>query len=305
MKKIIFESYKDDVVFVENGYKKHYLYFDNCDPVNSLIYFSLVMFDEGELTIDCDIPFWMEWLDFFCKANKITKNFKFSGDVKKILDDKVPHKKKRPVLMFSGGKDSTTSLYHLPEPHTMVFKAQHYAVENYPRDSEFFSTNLDNELYHCKKKMRGRLHLELFFPLINKYRDTFMGIEKEVWDYPEGFLFYDIPEYSEFLCRHGLVLDSAIKHLYSPEIIEYLLKYDIPFSKCGGDDFCYKDERCLNFFIMGCNKEEHTFDREKYLNKHPKLKAHKDIHKTVDKIVKEVRTQMYFYDLIAHHWKGI
>jgi hypothetical protein len=298
-----YKYYNQNIIFVEKGWQKHFLCFDNCDSINGMIYFSLVMFNDAEITWDCDKNFWTEWLDFFCSSFGTDRNIKFTGDQVDIVHDKIVRKNSLPNLMYSGGKDSLLSKILLTDPHLMVFRAQHYQAVKCV--AEVFTTNVDNEIYHSNKYFRGKLPLELLFPIINKYDNTYMGIEKEIWENPHNLINIDVKAYSELLAKYGLTLDSAIKGMYSEEVLRTLAVYERNYPKCGGNDFCYDDERCLTLFIMGCNKTMHDFDRDKYLDKHSKLKKHQDIHKTIDAIVSNSKHQHYFHELANKHWKGM
>jgi len=294
------------VFFVNNGYRKHYLYFDNADSLNGVILFCVVMFNDIEINWNCDTEFWKEWLDYYCT---------YSGQKKKItfVGDRIPIEESKAynfggAVMFSGGKDSALALNLKHNSVALIFDAQHYYydvsyISNAEHPIEYFTSSIDNEMYHCNKHLRGLLHLELILPIINRYKRTYMGIEKEVWFNDKTPMLYNMPKYRELLMRYDLDFDSPVKHLDSREILKKLTDNEIKFVKCNrpGDDFCYHCEKCFTYFLMGCNKPEHGFDRTKFLTEHPKLADHRDVHKTINTIVKDDRSINFLHHIAVEY----
>jgi len=51
--KLNFIKHNNNVYFVECGYNKHFIYVENCDVLNTLILFSVMVFDNFYIDFDC------------------------------------------------------------------------------------------------------------------------------------------------------------------------------------------------------------------------------------------------------------
>ncbi len=265
-----FIKHNDNVYFVECGYHKHFIYMENCDVLNTLILFSVMAFDNFYIHFACDDEFWREWISFYCSSQGIEKNIEFRNtDVKPI--DKLNDK----VLFYSGGKDSYVSRILLPNIKIMQYKVQVYKVP-IEKSAEIICTNFDNELFHSRKYARAHLKLELYLPIISPYRTNYLGIEKEIWyDGVRALggmsdLGYNLVVYSLLLKKYGMTFDSPVKEYYSKDLLKRIkfLELDNNFIKCNSSDagkenkFCLDCEKCLTYYIQGCNMKEHSFDRK-------------------------------------------
>lgn len=266
MIKLSVEEYKHgQVYFVKKGYSKHYLYFDGLDVRNTILFFSLFMFNDVEIDMDCDLNFWKDWRDYFQEETMVRRNVKFTGKYVSIREDKSTH---FDVLWYSGGKDSAYARAMRPDLKLIQFIAQVYGIKEVS-SSKKISGNFDNEIFHCRLNLRKWLKTELFFPLISPYQNNYFGYEKEVWENSKIMCNYDLPLYQMLFREYNMIYDSPSKETESGDIIKYLFSNGIDIVKCdstdyGKDDiYCYGCQKCITAYAMGCNLEEHGFDRSK------------------------------------------
>lgn len=270
MIKLSVEEYKHgQVYFVKKGYSKHYLYFDGLDIRNTILFFSLFMFNDVEIEMDCDIDFWKEWLDFFQQETGVRRNIKFTGQQSNIILDKKDH---FDVLWYSGGKDSVYARAMRPDLRLIQFIAQVYGVKEVSTAKKV-SGNFDNEIFHCRIGLRKWLKTELFFPLISPYQNNYFGYEKEVWENSKLMCNYDLKKYQKIFANHGLILDSPSKETYSGDIMKHLFENNLDVVKCDSTDYgkedvyCYGCQKCITAYAMGCHLDTHGFDRFKMYDK--------------------------------------
>lgn len=278
--------FRDDVVFVEKGYEKEFLYLHKCDEINTIILFSVLRFNRFNIPFDCDIHFWRIWIDWFSESTNIKKQITFTGKQNSISRCKYTGKS----LLYSGGKDSRFAEIQLADAISdgkikkVTYIAQAYRPSFYD-SSEFsrvvikwpphvyFSCNLDNIIWHQFPELRKYLKLEVLFPIMSVDSNVLINIEKEIWDAPEAMLFFNIRNYYDILAEFGLNVKSPIKDFDSYEILKYLKSGNFEFEKCNanyneGKEFCYDCEKCFTYLLLGCDLETCGFDRKKYLEKH-------------------------------------
>lgn len=312
MKRVIIERYNRNVFFIEFDNRTHYLYMDNVDFINTLILFIVLMFDDAELILDCDINFWQEWIDFYSEEKKIKKNIKFTGD-------NIPLRKidSSPTILYSGGKDSEFTRLFYPHYSLLQFRAQVYRVM-YNKSAFKMTSNFDNEIFYSRPSIRSHVKLEIILPIISPLNNLILGIEKEIWDYSKLIYGYNYPKYVDLLSKYGIYVTSEVNRFYSNEILKDLKNLDATFVKCGdflkedriffredlrNNDFCYNCHKCFIYYFMGCNKEVHNFDREKFENiRERKGNPIHDIKDFLSFYLKSNNDEMskYFYDTILH-----
>lgn len=273
MKPVIVEKYNKNVFFLEFGNRTHYLYMNNVDFINTLVLFSVLMFDDAELRFNCDINFWQEWIDYYSAEKKVKKNIKFVGDNVPIMKLDATS-----TILYSGGKDSEYTRLLYPHYDLLQFRAQVYRVM-FNQSAFKMSSNFDNEIFYSRPSIRSHVKLEIILPIISPFNSLVLGIEKEIWDYSKLVYGYNYPEYVALLQKHNIFVTSEVNRFYSNEILKDLKSLDATFVKCGdfltkdrifipevlkNNDFCYNCHKCFIYYFMGCNKEIHNFDREKF-----------------------------------------
>lgn len=255
-----------NVHFVSKGYDKYFLYFSNADAINSIIYFSIVMFNKFEIGLPCDKNFWKEWIKFYEETYGIKKTIEFTGAYVPIHTQKANGKK----LFYSRGKDSHfASLIESVDKIQLLYPMIPQRVET---GIETIITNVEDVLWHGNSHQQTVSNLEVLLPILNPYSGTLLGIEKEIWNNSYANLSFNIKRYQKLFEKFGLVYDSPIKHYDSIEILKNLHQRKAKFNKCQSvdteSDFCLKCFKCFTYYIMGANKEQCGFNRKAYEQKH-------------------------------------
>lgn len=251
---------------VSVGYEKYFIYLENCDVVNSLIFFAVTMFDEFEVDFSCDRFFWKDYISLYEKELGKKKNIIFTGEHQSYIPFRNKSKHLT-SLFFSGGLDSTLSLYLLEDVKEKVclqFMSQAYPT-NYIEGNKKVSTNIDDIIFHRFKGTRAqKMHkLEIMLPIINPYKERrlILGIEKDIWENGKELLDIDLRAWFDLFEKHGSIVSSVLKDKSVLEVVmalDKLVKQDIIKKEniifCGNldhDTFCYECEKCLMLFIYG------------------------------------------------------
>lgn len=287
-----FGDYSTVITIIEKNTKKSFLlFFNNCDYVNGVIYFLLNKFNgKIEIPFDCDRNFWNDFLYLYNKENKTNKEFIFIGKNKLISKQKENGK----VIMFSGGKESVVSLYLLNKrkiiPKVGVYISPVHPFNlNYLTKNGFlteeiykFTSNIDELLYYTEKNYQSDLNVIL--PILNKYKISFIGVNKRESLLENTFFFY-FKDLQLLFEKHGLQVISLVDSMQISDIVEYANKNELKFLKCNGEDYCYKCSECVElFYTLSSNNND--------------FKPNKDMIKKIKKVnfntIKENFNDRYF-----------
>ena len=104
MLEVKFRPYLADpkVLFVEAGYHKFMVYNDNVDINNTMVLFSILMFDEPmniHISESVSRDFWKDWIEFFSSYTGIKRQVTFTNTYS-IAE--IEHKRAESALLFSG-----------------------------------------------------------------------------------------------------------------------------------------------------------------------------------------------------------
>lgn len=243
---VVIKRFSDD--------KRNILFFNNCDAINGTIYFLIMSNLNKKIQIDlaCDNDFWSDFVKLHNEHNKKNTELIFTKKSEKILNQKI----KDHNVFFTGGKDSVLTLLLVNKnkiiPNVTIFESQisNYSLEHLHKNKfitkevEFFSSNIDNELFYTVEDYES--DLVILLPILSKYAYNYLGVNSDDLLYDYIFDFYD---YEKLFLKHKLKLTSPIVSLRPSSVLAYCEKEELSFTKCGGDDYCYLCTECYSTFF--------------------------------------------------------
>ncbi len=265
MRELKIKYLKYDCWAVHIGDAKRLLLLKNCDVINSCIAFSIIRYNNFNISLECDVVFWKRWIDFYSEISGIKKNISFKNSSQKAV---FSNKQIGEHLFYSSGKDSYLSFEMRPSLfRTFLIDGGETFVPDIGFHSTFMHTNvfdiLVNELETSEGFAKVGAKYELLLPLMSRYNTIYLGLEKENWSNSFSDIGFNVSDYAEILSEGHIYLDSIVKDYNSLDILKKLKGK--PFLKCNTsvEDFCYLCYKCLVAYYFGANMDNANFDRKK------------------------------------------